>query len=55
MRRFILGVILGLLLSAAFAQPAVAQAAMRIFGTLSTGTPQAIQVDSTGALSVAIQ
>lgn len=55
MGRFIFGVILGLLLALVVAQPAVAQAAMRIFGTLSTGNPQAIIVDTTGAVSVAIQ
>lgn len=55
MRRFILGLILGLLLSAALARPAVAQTAYRIFGTLSNGNPQAIVVDSTGAVSVAFQ
>jgi hypothetical protein len=55
MRRFILGLILGLLLSAVLSQPAVAQTAMRMFGTLSNGQPRAIVVNSSGAVAVAVQ
>jgi len=55
MRRFILGLILGLVLSALLSQPAVAQTAMRMFGTLSNGQPRAIVVNSSGAVLVAVQ
>jgi hypothetical protein len=52
MNRFLLGVLVGVLLASILAQPAIAQTAMRIFGTLSTGTARAILVDSTGAVTV---
>jgi hypothetical protein len=55
MRRFVIGLILGLLLSALLSQPAVAQTTMRMFGTLSNGQSRPILVDSTGAVSVAFQ
>jgi hypothetical protein len=55
MRSFVIGFLVGLFLAVVLSQPAVAQTAMRMFGTTSSGTARAILVDTSGNVQVGVQ